>query len=288
MANLLVFIYLFIHLWLCWVFVSARGLPPVAASGGHPPLRCAGLAPPRPLPLRSTGSRRAGPAIVAHGLSRSAACRIPPDQGSNPRPLHRQADPQPLRHQGSPEEVLDTAVPAGYLAFQPVELWPNHAKWTNPSGHQDAGPVGNRVNYALGVPELCVGNRGWAVQCIQREIWVILRFLKKISDFCHLQYGTNLYQSIYFIHVVRIISGLLEFLQPKWFTVSTLIWFTFLSGSQVKWKINFGEIRFVKTWRCNFCLVVKRVPNKIPRKSEAQFKWSFVLLFLTLLLKIFQ
>ena len=28
------FIYLFIYLWLCWVFVSVRGLSPVAASGG--------------------------------------------------------------------------------------------------------------------------------------------------------------------------------------------------------------------------------------------------------------
>ena len=31
-----------------------------------------------------------------------AACGIFPDQGSNPCPLHWQADSQPLRHQGSP------------------------------------------------------------------------------------------------------------------------------------------------------------------------------------------
>ena len=37
-----------------------------------------------------------------HGLSCSAACGILPDQGSNPCPLHWQADSQPLRHQGSP------------------------------------------------------------------------------------------------------------------------------------------------------------------------------------------
>ena len=49
-----------------------------------------------------TGSRRADSAIVAHGPSRSAACGIFPDQGSNPCPLHWQADSQPLRHQGSP------------------------------------------------------------------------------------------------------------------------------------------------------------------------------------------
>ena len=52
--------------------------------------------------VRSTGSSRAGSVVVAHGPSCSAACGIFPDQGSNPRPLHWQADSQPLRHQGSP------------------------------------------------------------------------------------------------------------------------------------------------------------------------------------------
>ena len=56
----------------------------------------------RPLLLRSTGSRRAGSVIVAHGPSCSAACGIFPDQGSNLCPLHWQAVSQPLRHQGSP------------------------------------------------------------------------------------------------------------------------------------------------------------------------------------------
>ena len=81
------FIYLFIYyLWLCWVFISVRGLPPAAASGGHSSSWCAGLSLSRPLSLRSTGSRRAGSAIVAHGPSRSAAYGILPDQGSNPWP----------------------------------------------------------------------------------------------------------------------------------------------------------------------------------------------------------
>ena len=93
--------YLFIYLWLCWVFVSVRGLSLVAASGGHSSSR--------PLLLRSTGSRCAGSAIVAHGPSCSAACGIFPDQGSNPCPLHWQADSQPPRHQGSPQ--------AGILTF---------------------------------------------------------------------------------------------------------------------------------------------------------------------------
>ena len=102
----LLFIYLFIYSWLCWVFVSVRRLPLVVASGGHSSSRCAGLSLLRPLLLRSTGSRRAGSAIVAHGPSCSAACGILPDHGSNPCPLHWQADSQPLRHQGSPSRAF--------------------------------------------------------------------------------------------------------------------------------------------------------------------------------------
>ena len=45
--------------------------------------------------------------IVAHGPSCSTACGIFPDQGSNPCPLHWQADSQPLRHQGSPPILLN-------------------------------------------------------------------------------------------------------------------------------------------------------------------------------------
>ena len=56
----------------------------------------------QPRLLQSTGSRRASSVIVAHGPSCSAACGIFPDQGSNPCPVHWQADSQPLHHQGSP------------------------------------------------------------------------------------------------------------------------------------------------------------------------------------------
>ena len=91
-----------IYFWLCWVFVSVWGLSLVAASGGHSSSRCAGLSLLRPLLLRSTGSRRAGSVVVAHGPSCIAACGIFPDQGSNPCPLRWQADSQPLCHQGSP------------------------------------------------------------------------------------------------------------------------------------------------------------------------------------------
>ena len=73
-----------------------RGLSLAAASGGHSSSRCgdrsssqcAGLSLSRPLPLRGTGSRRAGSAVVAHGPSCSVACGILPDQGLNPCPLH--------------------------------------------------------------------------------------------------------------------------------------------------------------------------------------------------------
>ena len=79
-----------------------RGLSLVAATGGHSSSRCKGLSLSRPPLLQSTGSRCAGSAIVAQGPSHSAARGIFPDQGSNPCPLHWQADSQPLRHQGSP------------------------------------------------------------------------------------------------------------------------------------------------------------------------------------------
>ena len=99
------FFFFFLNFWLCWVFISVRGLSLVAASGGHSSSRCTGLSLSQPLLLQSTGSRRAGSVVVAHGLNCSAACGIFPDQGSNPCPLHWQADSQPLRHQGSPRMI---------------------------------------------------------------------------------------------------------------------------------------------------------------------------------------
>ena len=102
LPHIVCFFKKFIYLWLCWVFVSVRGLSLVVASGGPSSSRCAGLSLSRPLLLRSTGSRHAGSVIMAHGPSCSAACGIFPDHGSNPCPLHWQADSQPLRHQGSP------------------------------------------------------------------------------------------------------------------------------------------------------------------------------------------
>ena len=48
---------LFFFFWLCWVFVAARGLSLVAASGGYSSLRCAGFSLRWLLLLQSTGSR---------------------------------------------------------------------------------------------------------------------------------------------------------------------------------------------------------------------------------------
>ena len=119
---LFIYLLLFFYLWLCWVFVSVRGLSLVVASRDHSSSRCAGLSLSRPLLLRSTGSRRAGSAIVAHGPSCSAACGILPDQGSNPCPLHWQADPQPLHHQGSP---LNFFIRRAYNYFCLIKFYDN-------------------------------------------------------------------------------------------------------------------------------------------------------------------
>ena len=121
--------YLFIYLWLCWVFVSVWGLSLVVASGGHSSSWCVGLSLSRPLLLRSTGSRCAGSATVAQGPSRSAACGILPDQGSNPCPPHWQADSQPLRHQGSPFSLFINTPTRRWRTEQ--RSWEVHITWTS-------------------------------------------------------------------------------------------------------------------------------------------------------------
>ena len=65
-----------------------------------------------------------------HGLSCSLACGIFPDQGSNPCPLHWQADSYPLCHQGSPLNVMSTwHNPFGFelysfVLFFMTDSWP--------------------------------------------------------------------------------------------------------------------------------------------------------------------
>ena len=116
------FIYLFIYL-LTYLFLAVLGLRFCArafSSCGkqgplfivvHGPLTIvASLA-------GSTGSRHAGSVVVAHGPSCSAACGIFPKQGSNPCPLHWQADSQPLRHQGSPVGIIFNFLHQGLKVF---------------------------------------------------------------------------------------------------------------------------------------------------------------------------
>ena len=102
--NFYLCIYLFIYLFM--VVLGLRFCARAFSSCGNSSSWCAGLSSSRPLLLRSTGSRHAGSAIVAHGPSCSMACGIFTDQGSNPYPLHWQADSQPLCHQGSPSTFL--------------------------------------------------------------------------------------------------------------------------------------------------------------------------------------
>ena len=44
--------------------------------------------------------------VAAHRLSCPSTCEIFPDRGSNPCPLHWQADSQPLDHKGSPSASI--------------------------------------------------------------------------------------------------------------------------------------------------------------------------------------
>ena len=120
------FIYLFIFLFFsgCVGCSSLRECPLQLRQAGATPHRGA-RAPHRRGPplLQSTGSRRAGSVVVAHRPSRSAACGIPPDQGSNPCPPHRHADSQPLRHQGSPEPAFWSVSMKQVKLVSYTDLW---------------------------------------------------------------------------------------------------------------------------------------------------------------------
>ena len=62
----------------------------------------------RASPVVAPGLQGIGPVVGVHGLSCSAACRIFPDQGSNPCLLHWQVDSLPPSHQGSPQTLFLT------------------------------------------------------------------------------------------------------------------------------------------------------------------------------------
>ena len=120
------FLYLFFYFWQRWVFVAARGLSLVVASGGYSSLQCVGFSLWWPLLLWSTGSRHTSFSscntqaqqlwltgsraqawqLWLTGLSCSVVCGIFLDQGLNLCPLHWQADSQPLRHEGRPMDQV--------------------------------------------------------------------------------------------------------------------------------------------------------------------------------------
>ena len=52
--------FIFIFIWLCWVFIAARRLSLVVASGGYSSLRCTGFSLQWLLLSQSMGSKRAG------------------------------------------------------------------------------------------------------------------------------------------------------------------------------------------------------------------------------------
>ena len=139
-SNYLIFYYFFffkVFIYLFILFMAVLGLRFCARAfsscGKRGPLFIAVRGPlSRPLSLQSTGSRRAGSAIVAHGPSCSAACGILPDQGSNPYPPHWQADSQPLRHQGSPKDsyyvnylkyILQYIFPHVFTIYLPLDYY---------------------------------------------------------------------------------------------------------------------------------------------------------------------
>ena len=100
----LFFFLIFFYFWLHWVFVAACGLSLVATSGSSSSLWCTGFSLWWLLLLQSTGFRHTGcsscglwalehgPSSCGARASCSTACGIFPDQGSNPCPLHWQAD----------------------------------------------------------------------------------------------------------------------------------------------------------------------------------------------------
>ena len=149
------------------------GLSLVAASGGHSSSWCAGLSLSRPLLLRSTSSRCSGSVVVAHGPSCSAACGIFPDQGSNPCPLHWQADSQPLRHQGSPRKTLKYHF---WIWWRPNEIGREnviipHYKWGNRVTDRDGfGMTFQGLDESLTVDHCCLGD-GQASRQGPRPLW---------------------------------------------------------------------------------------------------------------------
>ena len=63
LSAYILFIYVCMYVWLCWVFVSVRGLSLVVASGGHSSSRCAGHS-----SSRCAGLSLSRPLVAEHRL----------------------------------------------------------------------------------------------------------------------------------------------------------------------------------------------------------------------------
>ena len=82
-------------------------------------------------------------------LSCSVACGIFPDQGSNPCPLHWQADSYPLRHQGSPATVISCL---GYIVCL-SGLFP----WPGPATHLNLfSTLSQQIRFCYQYPSPCL------------------------------------------------------------------------------------------------------------------------------------
>ena len=125
----------------------------------------------------STGSRRAGSVVVAHGPSHSAACGIFPDQGSNPCPLHWQADSQQLHHQGSPLSSFFKIIFSFFCSPWVIPLLCLPVHWSVPLNH----PI-----YWICFSFLCIFNFSY---CIFKLCLVFLfsfkLFVKLLTVFIH-------------------------------------------------------------------------------------------------------
>ena len=109
-----VFFLFFFFKWLYWIFFSLHRLSLVTVSEGYFSLRCMSFSLWWHLLLQNTDSRCKGfYSCCARaqwswppGFSCSKICGIFLDEGSNPCPLHRQADSSLLHQQGSPAWVF--------------------------------------------------------------------------------------------------------------------------------------------------------------------------------------
>ena len=103
-------IYFFIYFWVCWVFVSVRGLSPVVVSGGHSSSRCAGLSLSRPLflQLRQAGATLHRGARASHYRGLSCCGAQAPDAQAQQLWL---TGPVAPRHVGSSQTRARTSVP---------------------------------------------------------------------------------------------------------------------------------------------------------------------------------